>query len=99
MFYFLFFLLLLVPHGGIGGGASAAPQSGGGGGGHTGGGISNQVPDGPNKVFVGGIPYTLTESDVIELLGSFGQLKAFHLVKDRESNTSKGSEHYRYKHT
>jgi len=53
-------------------------------------GVSNQVPDGPNKVFIGGIPYSLTENEVMELLSSFGQLKAFHLVKDRESQTSKG---------
>lgn len=59
-------------------------------------GISNQVPDGPNKIFAGGIPYSLSDEEVKELLGSFGQLRAFHLVKERESNTSKGSV---YRHT
>lgn len=52
--------------------------------------ISTQVPDGPNKVFAGGLPYTLTENEIKELLGTFGTLRAFHLVKDRDTNTSKG---------
>lgn len=70
------------------------PHMGGGGGGDRGaftGQVSSQVPDGPNKVFCGGLPYSLSEEEVKELLGSFGQLRAFHLVKERESNTSKGS--------
>jgi hypothetical protein len=53
--------------------------------------ISSQVPDGPNKVFAGGIPYAMSEDDIKELVGSFGQLRAFHLVKERDSNMSKGS--------
>ena len=67
---------------GYGGGASSQAFTGQ---------ISSQVPDGPNKIFAGGIPYSLGENEVKELLGSFGQLRAFHLVKERESNTSKGS--------
>jgi len=66
---------------GGGGGGGAAPFSGA---------ISSQVPDGPNKIFCGGLPYTLSEGEVQELVSSFGQLRAFHLVKDRETQQSKG---------
>lgn len=52
--------------------------------------ISSQVPDGPHKVFIGGLPYNLGEVEVKELLGAFGQLRAFHLVRDKENNQSKG---------
>jgi splicing factor U2AF subunit len=72
---------------------SAAPMGGGAGGGAAApfsGAVSSQVPDGPNKVFCGGLPYSLSEPEVMELLSSFGQLRAFHLVKDRETQQSKG---------
>ena len=53
--------------------------------------ISSTVVDGPNKIFIGGLPYHLTESQVLELLGAFGTVKAFHLVKaDANALTSKG---------
>jgi len=52
--------------------------------------VSTQVPDGPNKVFCGGLPYDLSENDVKELLSAYGPLKAFHLVRDKESAMSKG---------
>mmetsp|Transcript_2619 Transcript_2619/g.3933 ORF Transcript_2619/g.3933 Transcript_2619/m.3933 type:complete len:675 (+) Transcript_2619:32-2056(+) len=53
--------------------------------------VSSTVPDGPNKIFIGGLPYHLTESQVLELLGAFGTVKAFHLVKaDATALTSKG---------
>mmetsp|Transcript_1642 Transcript_1642/g.2338 ORF Transcript_1642/g.2338 Transcript_1642/m.2338 type:complete len:844 (+) Transcript_1642:220-2751(+) len=53
--------------------------------------ISSTVPDGPNKIFIGGLPYHLTESQVMELMGAFGAVKAFHLVKaDSTATTSKG---------
>jgi RNA recognition motif-containing protein len=53
--------------------------------------VSGTVPDGPNKVFVGGLHYHLTEDQVLELLQAFGKVKAFHLVKnDPDSATSKG---------
>lgn len=53
--------------------------------------VSTTVPDGPNKIFIGGVPYHLTESQVLELLGAFGIVKAFHLVKqDANAVTSKG---------
>lgn len=46
--------------------------------------------DGPDRIFVGGLPYYLTEEQIKELLSSFGALKAFDLVKDRETGNSKG---------
>lgn len=53
--------------------------------------VSSTVHDGPNKIFIGGVPYHLTESQVLELLGAFGTVKAFHLVKsDPTALTSKG---------
>jgi len=53
--------------------------------------ISGTVPDGPNKIFVGGLHYHLLESQILELLGAFGKVKAFHLVKsDPDAETSKG---------
>merc|ERR1711983_177291 len=42
------------------------------------------------KVFVGGLPNYLNEDQVKELLTSFGQLRAFNLVKDVTSGLSKG---------
>ena len=53
--------------------------------------VSSIVPDSPNKIFIGGLPYHLNEEQVMELLGAFGKIKAFHLVKsDATSVTSKG---------
>ena len=53
--------------------------------------VSPSVPDGPHKIFIGGMPYHLTESQVLELLSAFGRVRAFHLVKaDPAAATSKG---------
>ncbi|GMH05437.1 hypothetical protein Nepgr_007277 [Nepenthes gracilis] len=46
--------------------------------------------EGPDRVFVGGIPYYFTEVQMRELLESFGPLKGFDLVKDRDTGNSKG---------
>lgn len=46
--------------------------------------------DGPDKIFVGGLPYYLTETQIKELLESFGPLRGFDLVKDWETGNSKG---------
>lgn len=51
---------------------------------------------GPNKVFCGGIPYSLQDQEVIELLQTFGPLRAFHLIKDPGSATSKGYAFFEY---
>eukprot|EP01084_Bolivina_argentea_P019592 36412_1 len=34
--------------------------------------VSNFVPNGPNKLYCGGIPYSLTEEQVKELLSTYG---------------------------
>ncbi|KAI5055687.1 hypothetical protein GOP47_0029208 [Adiantum capillus-veneris] len=46
--------------------------------------------DGPDRVFVGGLPYYLTEVQIKELLESFGALRGFDLVKDQDTGNSKG---------
>ncbi|GLE10455.1 hypothetical protein PINS_up022577 [Pythium insidiosum] len=52
--------------------------------------VSTTVQDSPSKIFIGGIPYHLTDDQVKELLQAFGPLKSFHLVKDLATNMSKG---------
>jgi splicing factor U2AF subunit len=44
--------------------------------------VGTNVAEGPGKVFVGGLPYHLTEDEIKELLSAFGPLRSFHLVKD-----------------
>ena len=55
------------------------------------GGISREVPDNPNKICITNIPTYLTEEQVSELLVSFGELKAFVLVKDMSTDESRVS--------
>ena len=47
------------------------------------------VPDTPNKIFIGGLPIYLNDDQVVELLKSFGELRAFNLVKDPATGQSK----------
>ena len=51
--------------------------------------ISTNVSEGPNKIFVGGLPSYLNEEQVKQLLTTFGPLKSFNLVRD--NNTGKFS--------
>ncbi|KAI3742987.1 hypothetical protein L1987_60688 [Smallanthus sonchifolius] len=46
--------------------------------------------EGPDRIFVGGLPYYFTEEQIRELLESFGPLRGFDLVKDRDTGNSKG---------
>ncbi|XP_019465469.1 PREDICTED: splicing factor U2af large subunit B-like isoform X3 [Lupinus angustifolius] len=46
--------------------------------------------EGPDRIFVGGVPYYFTENQIRELLETFGPLRGFDLVKDRETGNSKG---------
>ncbi|TRM65301.1 hypothetical protein BD626DRAFT_488319 [Schizophyllum amplum] len=62
---------------------SAAPMV------HVPGIISTNVPDSINKIFVGGLPAYLNEEQVQELLTSFGELKAFNLVRETGTGASK----------
>eukprot|EP00178_Gracilaria_changii_P005220 TRINITY_DN1851_c0_g1_i1.p2 TRINITY_DN1851_c0_g1~~TRINITY_DN1851_c0_g1_i1.p2 ORF type:complete len:486 (+),score=90.44 TRINITY_DN1851_c0_g1_i1:2221-3678(+) len=58
--------------------------------------VSTQVSDGPNKVFVGGIPYNLTEDQIKNLLSSYGALAAFNLIKEPNTGMSKGFAFFEY---
>jgi len=63
---------------------------------HVPGVVSTNVPDSINKVFVGGLPTYLNEEQVMELLKSFGELKAFNLVRDNGTGPSKGFAFFEY---
>lgn len=51
---------------------------------------SNIPSNSPDKIFVGGLPYNLTDEQVMELLSTFGPLKSFHQVREAGSITTKG---------
>ncbi|KAA8531844.1 hypothetical protein F0562_006439 [Nyssa sinensis] len=46
--------------------------------------------EGPNRIFVSGLPYYFTEAQIRDLLESFGPLRGFDLLKDRETGYLKG---------
>ncbi|KAK9789550.1 hypothetical protein WJX73_009409 [Symbiochloris irregularis] len=48
------------------------------------------MTDAAERVFVGGLPYFMSDDQCKELLSSFGALKSFDLVRDRETGNSKG---------
>ncbi|KAF2436682.1 hypothetical protein EJ08DRAFT_624338 [Tothia fuscella] len=52
--------------------------------------VSSVVHDSPNKICVSNLPIHLNDEMVMELLGAFGTLKAFILVKDRSTEESRG---------
>lgn len=58
--------------------------------------VSTQVSDGPNKMFIGGIPYTLPEGQIKSLLATYGELAAFNLIKDPSTAQSKGFAFFEY---
>lgn len=58
--------------------------------------VGTTVVDGPHKLFVGGLPYQMTDAQLIELLSVFGPLKGMHLVRDAGSSTSKGYAFFEY---
>lgn len=43
-----------------------------------------------DRIFVGGLPYYLSDQDCRELLGSFGAIRTFDLIRDRATGDSKG---------
>ena len=55
--------------------------------------VSSTVPDTQNKISITNIPVYLTDEQVTELLVSFGELKAFVLIKDRSTEESRVSTH------
>jgi len=58
--------------------------------------VSTNVEEGPNKIFIGGLPSYLTEEQVKELVSTFGNLKSFNLVKDTVTGNSKGFAFFEY---
>lgn len=46
--------------------------------------------DGPDRIFVGGLPYFLQESQIRELLEAFGPVKALDVIRDKETGNFKG---------
>jgi len=52
--------------------------------------FSSHVPNGPNKLYVGGLPYNLTQKQVRELLEAYGPLRGLFLSYDPATNLSKG---------
>ena len=52
--------------------------------------VSADVPDTANKICVSNIPVYLNDAQVTELLGTFGELKAFVLVADMGTSESRG---------
>lgn len=51
---------------------------------------SNVADPNEDRVFVGGLPYFLTEAQIRELLEAFGPITRFDLVRDRDTGGSKG---------
>ena len=52
--------------------------------------VTTNVPDVPDKLFIGGLPSALGDADVRELLESIGPLSSFNLVRDSSTNQPKG---------
>ncbi|KAI3329333.1 hypothetical protein HD806DRAFT_519540 [Xylariaceae sp. AK1471] len=52
--------------------------------------VSKVVVDTPNKISISNIPPYLADEQIVELLVSFGELKAFVLVKDNGTDESRG---------
>jgi len=52
--------------------------------------LSSHVPNGPNKLYIGGLPYNLKEPQVRELLETYGPLRGLFLSFDPATNLSKG---------
>ena len=58
---------------------------------HQEGVVSSNVPDSPNKIVITNLLPSLTDDQVQELVGTFGALKAFVLVKDQSTEESRVS--------
>lgn len=46
--------------------------------------------DGPDRIFVGGLPYFMDEKSVTQLLETYGKLRGLDLIKDKETGGFKG---------
>ena len=50
-----------------------------------------------NRVFMGGIPFSMTETEVSKICASFGKLKSFNLIKDSvDPSLNKGYAFFEY---
>ena len=58
---------------------------------YTAGEMSTEVPDTANKICVANLPAYLTDEQVIELLKSFGDMRAFVMVRDNGTGESRVS--------
>lgn len=52
--------------------------------------VSSHVPNGPNKLYIGGLPYNLNEVQVRELLETYGPLRGLFLSFDPVTGLTKG---------
>jgi splicing factor U2AF subunit len=52
--------------------------------------VGQKIADVEGKVFIGGLPYQLTEEQVKDVLEVFGPLAQLHLIKEAHMPTSKG---------
>lgn len=52
--------------------------------------MSTNVQDGPNKIYIGGLPSALNSMQIQELLQTYGPLQAFYLFSDNVTGVSKG---------
>ncbi|KIM21985.1 hypothetical protein M408DRAFT_333111 [Serendipita vermifera MAFF 305830] len=52
--------------------------------------LPSTMPDSIHKIFIGNLPVHLSEDQIVELLKSFGELKAFNLVREHTTGQSKG---------
>jgi len=59
--------------------------------------VSTHVEDGPNKIFIGGLPPSVTDEQLKPILSRFGPLKAFTLVKDVYTSLPKGYAFFSYR--
>ena len=53
-------------------------------------GMDDQVITSNDKLFIGGLPYDLSETDVKALFEPFGQIKVIHLIMQTEANSGPG---------
>lgn len=50
----------------------------------------------PTKLFVGNLPWSMTEEDLTSLFSEYGELEDIHLVTDRYSGRSRGIAFVKY---
>ncbi len=51
---------------------------------------ANAFQEDQNRLFVGGLPYYLSEEEVKELFATFGAIKFLNLIRDKQTGSSKG---------